>query len=128
MNPPFGSPSSLALPYLKRNYPKNYTEIYLSFFSRADQFCKGGRIGAITSRTWLNLSKQFVGFRKSLVNTNRLEYVAELGAGILDNAAVETALSITSHSPTANRIATFLDPRRSDNSELSDSFSFKQKP
>jgi hypothetical protein len=110
MNPPFGSPSMRSLDYLKESYSDNYTEIYLSFFIRALTITPNGLVGAITSRTWMNLAKQFVNFRKKLINEKLVDFVVELGAGVLDNATVETSVAILSNKKIKTDSITFFCP------------------
>lgn len=110
MNPPFGSPSELSTTYLKSKYPSSYTEIYLCFFLRAIAMSPNGKVAAITSRTWMNLSKQFVRFRKKMIDEELLEYVVELGAGVLDNATVETSATIISPKKFKTSKVTFFSP------------------
>jgi len=109
MNPPYGDPSELGRPYLSSSYPKQYTEIYLCFFSEALRLAPTGFVGALTSRTWMNLSKQFVNFRKEIINKRSIALLAELGAGVLDKAAVETSALVLTNCPANAQPALFFD-------------------
>jgi len=109
MNPPYGDPSKRARPYLSSFYPNEYTEIYLCFFNAALRFSPSGFAGALTSRTWMNLSKQFINFRRGLIERRSIAFVTELGAGVLDKATVETSASVFTYDKNNNHPALFFD-------------------
>ncbi|MCF7979893.1 MAG: Eco57I restriction-modification methylase domain-containing protein [Chromatiaceae bacterium] len=109
MNPPYGDPSECGRRYLSSAYSNLYSEIYLCFFNAALRLAPTGLVGALTSRTWMNLSKQFVNFRKDLIKRRAIDLLAELGAGVLDKAAVETSASVLTASPANAQPALFID-------------------
>ena len=92
MNPPFGACSLRAKKEFEKAYPRSKNDVYAAFVERAVALLwKRGRIGAITSRTAFFLSS-FQGWREETVLGNAQPAVfADLGAGVLDSAMVETA-------------------------------------
>ena len=92
MNPPFGVPSKLSQDYVKSVFPISKNDLFATFVERGLLLTSlSGRIGAITSRTGCFLTS-FSKWRDEIV----LEYsqpraFADLGAGVLDTALVETA-------------------------------------
>jgi len=98
MNPPYGDISAATLAYTKQTYSEFSHNIYSCFWKRSDELVYHGKIGALTSRTFLTLS-QFEHVRSFLLQSNvQLDLVADLGAGILDGAAVDTSASIVTQS------------------------------
>jgi hypothetical protein len=99
MNPPFGTPSEKTKADLFLAYPSAGGDLYAMFYERAlEMLASKGRVGAITSRSWLSLPS-FSDFRpKVLGNTAALELVADLGYGVL-NAKVETAAAVLVKGP-----------------------------
>jgi len=96
MNPPYGDFSDSTLPMAKLAYEGFSANIYSAFWSRATVLATGGRIGALTSRTFLTLS-QFSRVRELLLRPQScLLLVADLGSGVLDGAAVDTCASVAS--------------------------------
>ncbi|MEL4247439.1 BREX-1 system adenine-specific DNA-methyltransferase PglX [Shewanella xiamenensis] len=96
MNPPYGAPSNPCKDYLAGKYPKIWIEIYIAFSIRMQTLCHNGYIGSLTSRTWMYLQK-FSSFRESILSGNYLHYLLDLGPGVLDGAAVETAAYVYSN-------------------------------
>jgi hypothetical protein len=91
MNPPYGDLADSTLGYAKECYPTFSNNIYSCFWRRTVELCHLGFVGALTSRTFLTLS-QFEGVRGLLLSKERcLKNVIDLGPGILDGAAVDTA-------------------------------------
>lgn len=89
MNPPYGDFTDITLPFAKQSYPGYSGNIYSAFWKRSVQMATGF-VGALTSRTFLTLG-QFSNTRDLLFgDTSCLQVVADLGAGVLDDAAVET--------------------------------------
>ena len=94
MNPPFGACSTKSKSLLKQQYPDTWTDLYSAFFDRAIRLLsEGGASGAITSNLWLSIKRQ-EGLRKLVSSIYRLNYVADLGGGVLDTATVDTSLAI----------------------------------
>lgn len=92
MNPPFGALSSGVKDFLSQTYPRSKNDLLSIFVERGLQLLrKGGRIGAITSRTCFFLSS-FRKWREEIVlGIAKPEVVADLGYGVMDEAMVEAA-------------------------------------
>lgn len=92
MNPPFGSGSARAKKDLEKAYPWTKIDVYAAFVERGIELLTShGRLGAITSRTGFFLST-FQRWREDiLLKTAPPAVFADLGAGVLDSAMVETA-------------------------------------
>jgi hypothetical protein len=92
MNPPFGAGSTRAKQAFEKGYPRTKNDVYAAFVERAIELLSaGGRVGAITSRTGFFLSS-FQRWREEvLLQTAPPVVFADLGAGVLDSAMVETA-------------------------------------
>ena len=92
MNPPFGSGSTRAKKDFEKAYPKTKNDVYAAFIERSiELLASHGRVGAITSRTGFFLSS-FQKWREEVVLKLAPPVVfADLGAGVLDSAMVETA-------------------------------------
>jgi hypothetical protein len=92
MNPPFGAGSIRAKGAFDGAYPTTKNDLYAAFVERGVQLLSSrSRLGAITSRTGFFLTS-FQGWREDiLLKKAPPVLVADLGAGVLDNAMVETA-------------------------------------
>ena len=91
MNPPFGDPSKESRAYLNKRFPITKSELYAAFIERGLQMLDEGLLGAITSRTGL-FQSSFERWRTKVLLPVAPPYVvADLGAGVLDGAMVETA-------------------------------------
>ena len=92
MNPPFGAGSLAAKEELASSYPRTKNDIYAAFVERGiELLVSGGMLGAITSRTGFFLSS-FQRWREEILLKEAPPVVfADLGAGVLDSAMVETA-------------------------------------
>lgn len=92
MNPPFGAGSTRAKKDLEKAYPKTKIDVYAAFVERGIELLSSrGRLGAITSRTGFFLST-FENWREQILLKRAPPAVfADLGAGVLDSAMVETA-------------------------------------
>lgn len=92
MNPPFGAGSLRAKKAFERAYPKTKNDVYAAFVERGiELLAPRGRVGAITSRTGFFLSS-FQKWREEILLKHAPPVVfADLGAGVLDSAMVETA-------------------------------------
>ncbi len=92
MNPPFGDAPKRARAYLEEHYPLTKHDLYAAFVERGLELLKpGGYLGAITSRTGFFLSSFQKWREEILLQRARLRVLADLGAGVLDTAMVETA-------------------------------------
>jgi hypothetical protein len=92
MNPPFGAGSTRAKQDFEKAYPRTKSDVYAAFVERGVQLLsRRGRLGAITSRTGFFLSS-FERWRNEVLLRQAPPTVfADLGAGVLDSAMVETA-------------------------------------
>jgi hypothetical protein len=92
MNPPFGAGSTRARKEFERAYPRTKNDVYAAFVERGiELLASRGRVGAITSRTGFFLTS-FQKWREDVVMALAPPTVfADLGAGVLDSAMVETA-------------------------------------
>ena len=92
MNPPFGAGSLAAKKELASSYPRTKNDVYAAFVERGiELLLPGGMLGAITSRTGFFLSS-FQKWREEILLQEAPPVVfADLGAGVLDSAMVETA-------------------------------------
>ncbi|MCA9646221.1 MAG: N-6 DNA methylase, partial [Myxococcales bacterium] len=92
MNPPFGQGSTRAKRDFEKAYPRTKNDVYAAFVERGIELLTSrGRVGAITSRTGFFLSS-FQKWREDvLLRQAPPAAFADLGAGILDSAMVETA-------------------------------------
>lgn len=92
MNPPFGAGSLRAKKAFEKAYPRTKNDVYAAFVERGIELLSSrGRLGAITSRTGFFLSS-FQKWREEILLKSAPPAVfADLGAGVLDSAMVETA-------------------------------------
>jgi hypothetical protein len=92
MNPPFGDGSARAKQEFERAYPRTKNDVYAAFVERGiELLASRGRVGAITSRSGFFLST-FKKWREEILIKDAPPTVfADLGAGVLDSAMVETA-------------------------------------
>jgi hypothetical protein len=92
MNPPFGAGSTAAKKEFEKAYPRTKNDVYAAFVERGIGMLKArSRLGAITSRTGFFLSSFQKWREEVLLKTAPPVVFADLGAGILDSAMVETA-------------------------------------
>lgn len=92
MNPPFGALAANTRERLARAYPRSKSDLLAIFVERGLELMRrGGRLGAITSRTCFFLSS-FQKWREEVVlRVARPEVMADLGHGVMDDAMVEAA-------------------------------------
>jgi tRNA1(Val) A37 N6-methylase TrmN6 len=112
MNPPFGEPVPETKPYLRATYPWIPTRDYnllAAFVGRGLELCKpDGYLGAITSRAGMFLST-FEQWRRRILLHSRLQAVADLGLGVMQQALVEAAAyAVGRGETTADHEATFI--------------------
>ena len=116
MNPPFGKQSKRYEPTAKKCYPLTWKDLYSTFFERAKCLLEAnGYFGAITSSQFL-YTKQMIGLRKLWLEDNSLDYFVQLGHGVLDDAMVETGLSI-GENESADVNTRYIDLREEPNKE-----------
>jgi hypothetical protein len=92
MNPPFGAGSLMAKAMIAKAWPRTKNDLYAAFVERGVGLMPpAGMLGAITSRTGFFLSS-FQKWREEVLLVEAPPTVfADLGAGVLDAAMVETA-------------------------------------
>jgi len=92
MNPPFGALAMATKDQLTKVYLRSKNDLLAIFVERSlGLLRRGGHLGAITSRTCFFLST-FQKWREEVVlGVGRPEVMADLGFGVMDDAAVEAA-------------------------------------
>jgi hypothetical protein len=92
MNPPFGACGAGAKKEFEKAYPRTKNDLYAAFVERGIECLhRRGFLGAITSRTGFFLTS-YQKWREEIILKNAPPTVfADLGAGVLDSAMVETA-------------------------------------
>jgi hypothetical protein len=92
MNPPFGGLADGTKGQLSKAYPLGKSDLMAIFVERGVELMRpGSRLGAITSRTCFFL-KSLQNWREQVVLATTLpEVMADLGYGVMDDAAVEAA-------------------------------------
>ncbi len=92
MNPPYGEFIPEVKKYVGTTYPLTKNDIYAAFIDRGTQLLQpGGNLGAIVSRTFVNLTTFENLRREILLKRNPLVTMLDLGDGVLDGAMVQTA-------------------------------------
>jgi hypothetical protein len=92
MNPPFGALAANTKDQIAQAYPRSKNDLLAVFVERGLELLRrGGRLGAITSRTGFFLSS-FEKWREAVVlGMAKPEALADLGHGVMDDAMVEAA-------------------------------------
>jgi len=105
MNPPFGDRPVRADQLLLDAFPITAADMYSMFFERAIELVEnGGKVGAISNRTWLGLPS-FEGLRADIFGASgAVECAADLGSFVLE-AQVETAAVIIGKCTNPNALA-----------------------
>lgn len=110
MNPPFGKQSKRFESISKKMYTLTWKDLYSAFFERAKLLLiESGLYGAITSSQFL-YTKQMVGLRRLWMKDGSLDFLVQLGHGVLDDAMVETGLTI-GQNKSKNRQIKYIDLR-----------------
>jgi len=99
MNPPFGLPTESTFTYLGTVSKPTYVEMYASFVERWLTQTNDGFLGAITSRSFLTMSKLAEWRRSSLLP--RLSIMVDLGNGIMDDAMVRACAFVVNRRDTS---------------------------
>jgi hypothetical protein len=118
MNPPYGSTTNSAKKFISQAYKISKNDLYLAFIERSIQLTHGnGYVGALTSKTFMTLQRAYL-FRKGILfNFTNIIVLLDLGAGILDDATVETAAFVL-ETPRENRPSVFIDLRAHDEKQM----------
>lgn len=97
MNPPFGLPTLPVFQNLEKHSPDTYVEIYASLVSRSLKLAPKGFLGAITSRSFLTMSRLATWRRKEILNSAAI--ILDLGKGVMDEAQVESCAFVLASIP-----------------------------
>lgn len=94
MNPPFGEPTGTTRTDFKTAYPSAADNLAVCFLLRAQELlAPNGRTSSITDCSWAK-KYDYSEFRATILENENLCALVHLGWGILDNASVETNLSV----------------------------------
>jgi hypothetical protein len=92
MNPPFGQGTAAVRDYLSQPETIGHEDLGMAFVTTmASRLADGGRVGAITSRTYAAIPTARAWRDEVLFGNTRLAVFADLGYGVLDTAMVEAA-------------------------------------
>jgi hypothetical protein len=92
MNPPFGALSVNTKAPLAEAFPRGKNDLLAIFVERGLELLrKGGRLGAITSRTCFFLSSFQTWREEIILGLGHPDLMADLGHGVMDDAMVEAA-------------------------------------
>lgn len=104
MNPPFGEPVRSTSDYLQAQYPNSKHDLFAAFCDRCfQQLAPHGLLGELSSRVGFFL-KSFAEWRRTLIYDHSLQVMVDLGAGVLDTAAVEACCYIVAQERTNETI------------------------
>ena len=104
MNPPFGEPVRSTSDYLQAQYPNSKHDLFAAFCDRCfQQLAPQGLLGELSSRVGFFL-KSFAEWRRTLIYDHSLQVMVDLGAGVLDTAAVEACCYIVAQERTTKTI------------------------
>ena len=92
MNPPYGLAVEAFDKQLRRDYPDTWTDLYAAMVQRGLSLLSGdGLVGALTSSTFFT-GRKLREWRSSIVRSHRPTALVDLGGGVLDGAANQTAM------------------------------------
>jgi len=97
MNPPFGAAGERLYQFISATYHGAHSDIFAAFIRRGCELQINGRLGAISSRSFL-LSPRLEAFRVCDI-IPRLEVMSDLGLGVMDEAYVESAAYVLNPDP-----------------------------
>lgn len=95
MNPPYGTKKNGRMPPAVKDYIEDHYEYhpdyFVAFFEACERLLKDhGRVGMIIKREWM-YKKSFRSFREDFIGRRgAVDFLAEFGEGVLDNAKVRT--------------------------------------
>lgn len=94
MNPPFGEPASSTRQLFKLLYPTASDNVAIAFMERGSNLTTPmGLSGSITDCSWAK-RLDYCHFRELILSQSGLQALVQLGWGVLDNANVETNLTV----------------------------------
>ena len=117
MNPPFGLATTSCQPFIAAEYPQTVSELGASMCLRAKGFAERGLLGMIAPRALL-LLRRLEAFRRNLLIPGLVSF-ADLGAGVLDDAAIEVAAYIVQPSRVNPSITVAVDVKGDGAKEIS---------
>ncbi|MFZ4790650.1 MAG: BREX-1 system adenine-specific DNA-methyltransferase PglX [Candidatus Competibacteraceae bacterium] len=97
MNPPFGQPTQAGFNFLRTEFAGAHNDIFCAFVRNAIRIAPHGRVGAITSRSFLVAPRQ-EQFRIQDI-LPRLDILVDFGLGVMDDAYVESAAYVLREPP-----------------------------
>lgn len=107
MNPPFGEPVRATSEYLGEHFSNSKHDMFAAFCDRSlGLLTPQGLLGEISSRVGFFL-KSFSEWRQDLISTRSLQLMADLGAGVLDTAAVEACCYVVANTGTSPETIVF---------------------
>jgi hypothetical protein len=98
MNPPFGEVNKKIGKYFESEYPNWNKNILCSFIERAKDISPFGYSASVIDRSFLNKSTYEKFRNKILLSKDSIDFVLDLGWGVLDGANVEVSSTICSGS------------------------------
>jgi len=108
MNPPFGVFSKQCKEFAQEAYPDSSNDLLCAFTERfLQQLEANGYLGAITSRTPFFISSASSWRHKLLLSRSCVIAMTDLGAGVMDDAMVESAAFILSSQAVTSEIPFF---------------------
>lgn len=94
MNPPFGEPAEATRLLFKLLYPSSADNVAVSFMRRGEQLLQASGItSSITDCSWAK-KYDYKDFRSEILKAAHLRALVHLGWDVLDNANVETNLTV----------------------------------
>ena len=108
MNPPFGVFSKNCKQFATQSYLNSSNDLLCAFTERfLQKLDVTGLLGAITSRTPFFISSASAWRNRFLLSRSCVVAMVDLGAGVMDDAMVESAASILSSQPVTTEIPFF---------------------
>jgi hypothetical protein len=97
MNPPFGIASQASDEYIAGQYKWRSKNLLCAFVACGRQLAPSGLVGAISDSTWLKKT-DYEDFRRAVLEShNQLQFLIDLGWGVLDGANVATCCFTTTN-------------------------------
>ncbi|WP_202904584.1 BREX-5 system adenine-specific DNA-methyltransferase PglX [Haloarcula rubripromontorii] len=111
MNPPYGAHGrmpDIVQEYVEEKYSYK-DEYYISFFEVCSNLLpQNGRLGMLVPRSFM-FKSSFQSFRDQFLNSGgTIDFLAEFGLGILDNATVRTSGTVLAPNTESSNLGTFI--------------------
>src|SRR5579863_270708 len=114
MNPPYGKGTEKVNILLQEQFQLSKNDIYAAFVDDGlRRLLPGGFLGALTGRNGF-VHSALSEWRKTVLTEHSFTDVADLGAGVLDSAWVETAAYVISAGISTSRSIVFIDLRNNE--------------